>query len=78
VTDERWQDIERVFNAATEVEHPQEQMDLLNFMCAGDPSLHEEVSSLLAFDTQSDTFIDSSPADLAASLLDHLAGTDQQ
>ncbi|NDJ14450.1 MAG: hypothetical protein EBY17_25190 [Acidobacteriia bacterium] len=75
VTEDRWQEIERIFNATTELEHPQEQVELLNFMCAGDQSLHDEVSSLLSFDAHADTFMETPPADLAASLLDHLTGT---
>ena len=78
VTNERWQEIERIFNAATELEHPEQQSDLLDVMCAGDQSLHEEVASLLAVDVTAEGFMESAPSDLAASLLDELSksGTD--
>jgi len=73
VTNERWQEIERIFNAAAELEHPQAQIELLDFMCAGDQSLHDEVSSLLAIDAHADDFMETPPSDLAASLLDELS-----
>ena len=76
MTNERWQEIERIFNAASDVEHPEAQNDLLDFMCAGDQSLHEEVASLLAVDSQAEGFMESAPSDLAASLLDELSKSD--
>jgi serine/threonine protein kinase len=62
---ERWKEIERLFNAALELE-PARRAAFLNEACAGDDSLRAEVESLLAHGTQSGGVMESSAMEIIA------------
>ncbi len=65
---ERWQKVERIYNAALEQE-PEKRKAFLNEACAGDDALRKEVESLLACQTEAGSFIESPAMDLAAESL---------
>ena len=54
---ERWQQIERLYHSALEREAGQ-RVAFLAEACAGDDALRGEVESLLAHDTQVESFIE--------------------
>jgi eukaryotic-like serine/threonine-protein kinase len=65
---ERWEQINQLLNAALELES-EERAAFLAHACAADAALRREVESLLAFNEQSEHFLDSPPGELAAELL---------
>ena len=65
---ERWQQIDRVFQAALEYE-PDERAAFLDEACAGDPNLRREVEALLACDAEAETFIETPALKEASDLL---------
>src|SRR5262245_55138275 len=62
MTPERWRDIERLYHAALERDRDQRAAFLAN-VCEGDPALHREVESLLAYRTRASDFIETPAAD---------------
>ncbi|HKE33230.1 MAG TPA: protein kinase, partial [Candidatus Angelobacter sp.] len=64
---ERWREIERVLNAALDLE-PTQRAAFLREACTGDESLRYEVDSLLAFEKQAERFIQT-PYHLAPELI---------
>lgn len=56
---ERWQEVERLYHAASELAAG-ERAEFLASSCAGDESLRREVESLLAYDVRADRFIETS------------------
>ena len=62
---ERWQQIDRLLDAALERE-PSQRNAFLAEACAGDDELRREVESLLASHEQGRSFIESPPAELAS------------
>src|ERR1700752_1019844 len=62
---ERWKQIDKLFDAALEIE-TDKRSAFLDEACEGDHSLREEVESLLASDLQPNKFVES-PAIQAAS-----------
>jgi eukaryotic-like serine/threonine-protein kinase len=69
MTPERWQQIERVLQAALECE-PAERAALLERECAGDPDLRKEVESLIASAQPAQNFLTRNAIQDAAALLD--------
>ncbi|HVG17734.1 MAG TPA: serine/threonine protein kinase, partial [Blastocatellia bacterium] len=69
MTPERWRQVERVLQAALE-RGPAERAALLDRECAGDPSLREEVESLLAAEQPARSFLGANAFEDAAALLD--------
>jgi TolB-like protein/Tfp pilus assembly protein PilF len=67
MTPERWQQIEQFYHAALE-QPPGQRAAFLAAACVGDDELRREVESLLASHEQAGTFIDKSPADVAAGM----------
>lgn len=55
----RWQEVERLYHAATKLAAP-ERADFLAAACVGDEHLRLEVESLLKYDTRADDFIETS------------------
>jgi serine/threonine protein kinase/tetratricopeptide (TPR) repeat protein/TolB-like protein len=65
VTPERWQQIDKVLQAA--LERPQDQRTgFLDKECAGDEALRKEVESLIGFHERATTFMEAPPLDVAA------------
>src|SRR5215510_479533 len=62
---DRWEQIERLYHAALELE-PDALEAFLDEACAGDEDLRHEVTGLLACDVPSDSFIQSPAIDIAA------------
>src|SRR4030042_3522162 len=54
---ERWQEIERIFNSALELE-PGDREAFLGRACAGDEELHKTVESLLARQQDAERFME--------------------
>src|ERR1700687_4583100 len=65
---ERWQQIDQLFHSALE-RHSSERAAFLSQACNGVYSLRSEVESLLESHEQSDSFIETSAADIAAEVL---------
>src|SRR5262245_30419348 len=63
--DERWEQVERLYHAALERDG-EARGAFLDEACAGDEDLHREVASLLAYDDQSASFIESPALEVAA------------
>jgi hypothetical protein len=57
MTPERWQQVERLYQAALERE-PSQRAAFLQQVCAGDEELRQEVESLLAYQPQAESFIE--------------------
>ena len=57
MTSDRWEEINRLYNAAVEVEE-NERAAFLEKSCGEDVELRREVESLLAYDQQAQQFID--------------------
>ena len=57
MTPERWQQVERLYQAALERE-PSQRAAFLEEACAGDEELRQEVESLLAYEPQAKGFIE--------------------
>jgi hypothetical protein len=62
---ERWRQVEKLYLAALERPEP-ERAGFLEKACAGDPTLRDEVVSLLAHHQQADTFLEAPALELAA------------
>lgn len=65
---ERWQQVDRLFQAALEVD-PSERSAFLDQKCSGDDPLRREVESLLDYDRQGLSLIDAPAFDMVANLL---------
>ena len=65
MTSERWSEIERLYHAARE-QAAGEAGAFLKQACGSDDELRREVESLLAFETDTEDFMEASPIDLAA------------
>src|SRR5512143_61881 len=65
---DHWQQVDRLFQAALEVE-PSERRAFLDQKCSGDDRLRREVESLLDYDQQGLSLIDAPAFDMVASLL---------
>ena len=65
MTPERWQQVQRLYQAALERE-PSRRAAFLKEACAGDEALRREVESLLAYQDQAEGFIEAPPLDAAA------------
>jgi len=62
---ERWEQIEKLYNSALEVESGRRE-SFLKDACAGDESLQKEVEQLLASQPRIDRLIESPALDVAA------------
>jgi serine/threonine-protein kinase len=62
---ERWREVERLYNAALELEPAQRALFLAK-ACAGDQSLRAEVESLLAHGDQAGSFIEAPAMEMVA------------
>ncbi|HET9178725.1 MAG TPA: protein kinase [Terriglobia bacterium] len=74
--DERWQEIERIYHAACEIDK-NARAEFLTKACAGDESLRREVEFLLAQDEQAGDFLESPAIEVVAESLakdEHLSG----
>src|SRR5262245_57074923 len=72
---ERWQRIDRVFQAALD-RSPADRAVFLDQACAGDPRLKPEVGALLACDEEAESFIERPALDAASDLMaEHRAGS---
>ena len=65
---EHWRRVDRVFQAALEID-PNERAAFLDQKCTGDDSLRREVESLLDYDRQGLSLIDAPVLDMVANLL---------
>ena len=65
MTDKRWQEIEKLYHSALARE-PAERAAFLKEACAGDEVLRQEVESLLAQQTEAQSFIETPALELAA------------
>ena len=68
MTPERWRQVEKLYYAALQLQ-PEARPSFLDRACASDAALKEELESLLAFNDQKATFIESPAVDIAARLL---------
>lgn len=68
MTPERWQQVERIYQAALERE-PAARPAFLDQICAGDPELRREVESMLEFSAEGDPFMESPALEVAARAL---------
>jgi serine/threonine protein kinase len=64
MTPERWQEVEKLYQAAWERE-PSQRAAFLQRACAGDEGLRREVESLLAYQQQAESFIEAPALDVA-------------
>src|SRR5262249_44594796 len=65
MTPERWQQIEKVYHSALEVEESKRD-EFLEKTCAGDETLRHEVESLLRSEQNVDRFIEDPAVEVAA------------
>jgi Tol biopolymer transport system component len=65
MTPERWQQVERLYQAALERE-PSQRAAFLKQACAGDEAVRQEVESLLAYEPQAEGFIEAPALQRAA------------
>jgi eukaryotic-like serine/threonine-protein kinase len=65
MTPERWQQVERLYQAALECE-PSQRAAFLKEACAGDEVVRQEVESLLAYEPQGEGFIEAPALQMAA------------
>jgi hypothetical protein len=70
---DRWQEINRLYNAAVEVEE-KDRTSFLEEACGEDSELRREVESLLAYDQPAQQFIDRPAMQMAAEKLAVRAG----
>ena len=68
MTPERWEQVDRLFHAAIDVE-PGSREEFLADACAGDETLRCEVQSLLSSHAPDNSFLETPAADVAAELL---------
>lgn len=73
-TPRRWQEIDRIFAAALELE-PSERQQFLTDVCAGDEELRKEVESLLAHDSE-ESVIGAPAVEQATQLLSRMNKSD--
>ncbi|HXH51114.1 MAG TPA: protein kinase [Terriglobia bacterium] len=66
--DDRWQQIERIYHAARELD-ASARVEFLAKACAGDPALREQVESLLAQAEQAGNFLETPAIEVAAASL---------
>lgn len=65
---ERWEQVERLYHAALEYK-PEDRSAFLNQKCRDDEALRREVESLLAYQEESEDFIESPALDVAAKIM---------
>ncbi|MDQ3258323.1 MAG: serine/threonine-protein kinase, partial [Acidobacteriota bacterium] len=65
---ERWQKVERLYHAALECE-PESRAAFLDDACAGDAELRREVTSLLAYQSRAENFIEVPAIEVAAEMM---------
>src|ERR1043166_2575957 len=65
---ERWPEVERLYHAALE-RKPEERSAFLHEKCGDDEALRREVESLLAYQQESEDFIESPALDVAAKIM---------
>ena len=65
---ERWSEVERLYHAALE-RKPEERSAFLRETCGEDVRLRREVESLLAYQQESEDFIESPALDVAAKIM---------
>ena len=65
---DRWQQIEKICQAALELEESQRQA-FLKEACAGDEKLRQEVESLLRYDKPGERFIEEPALEVAAKMV---------
>src|SRR5262249_14816612 len=68
MTPARWEQVERLFHAAVEIE-PSKRTAFLAAGCAGDDDLRREVESLLSSHSANNSFFETPAADVAAEML---------
>lgn len=68
MTPERWQQVDLLYHEVRE-RAPAERVAFLDEACASDAELRREIESLLAFDEQANSFIETPPDDIAAGLI---------
>jgi hypothetical protein len=68
MTPERWEQIERIYHAASE-RAPEQRVPFLVQACSGDDELRREVESLLSSHDQVASFIEEPPEDVAAGMM---------
>jgi serine/threonine protein kinase len=68
MTSNRWEEINRLYNAAVEVEE-KERPSFLEKACEGDQELRREVDSLLAYDQEAQQLLDRPAIQMAAEKL---------
>ena len=68
MTSNRWEEINRLYNAAVEVEE-KERTTFLEKACQGDQELRREVESLLAYDQKGQQLLDRPAMQMAAEKL---------
>src|SRR2546426_1761984 len=68
MTPERWQQIDRIFHAVLQRD-PSQRSAFVAESCAGDEALQKEIEDLLESHEQSESFIETPAADVAAELL---------
>jgi serine/threonine protein kinase/tetratricopeptide (TPR) repeat protein len=68
MTPERWQQVERLYQAAL-VREPSQRAAFLEEACAGDEELRREAESLLAYEPQAESFIEAPALEAAAKTL---------
>jgi eukaryotic-like serine/threonine-protein kinase len=66
---ERWQQVEQLYHSALQYE-PSQRAAFLQETCAGDEDLRREVESLLAYQSQAESFIEAPALEMAAQVLD--------
>src|SRR5262245_21390859 len=70
MTPERWQQIEKIYHSALELEEGQ-RVVFLEEACAGDEQLRQEVESLLQSEPSGDRFIEEPALEVAAKMMAH-------
>ena len=70
MTPERWQQIEKIYHSALELEESQ-RAAFLEKACAGDEALRQEVESLLRSEPSGDRFIEEPALEVAAKMIAH-------
>ena len=70
MTPERWQQIEKIYHSALELEESQ-RAAFLEEACAGDEVLRQEVESLLRSEPSGDRFIEEPALEVAAKMMAH-------
>ena len=70
MTPDRWQQIEKIYQSALELEESQ-RVAFLEKACAGDEALRQEVESLLRSEQSGDRFIEEPALEVAAKMIAH-------